>query len=119
MADTFSCDSPADTAEISFKVICTELYRQGFMSDAWHRADEEFGAQMPDTVIRGYRFLALPVVEYMKISPTFTTFISYFAIPWAQEMAYQGGVESEGSIVGKAVFVIGVPISWVVGLFVP
>ena len=71
-------------------VICTELHRQGYMSDKILIKDREYGAELRRTnpdIYFGYRFLADPIVVVMKKSPLFTKLISIPTMAWANNMA--------------------------------
>ncbi|MFT7507565.1 MAG: hypothetical protein ACI92I_000725, partial [Acidimicrobiales bacterium] len=35
---------------------------------------------------------------------------------WSREMAYQMGAIEKGSIVGKALMIVGIPLSWSIGV---
>jgi hypothetical protein len=95
-------------------VICTELHRQGYMSDAIYEADRQYGQQVRATrmhVYVGYRFLADPVVVLMQKNKLFTALISIPAMKWANNMAsipamkwannMAGNKNLIGSIIGK------------------
>lgn len=83
-------------------VVCTELHRQGFMSDYIKAKDEEYGAMMRRErmeVFVGYLFLAQPVVKLMKKSKVFTKLISIPALKWANNMA--GNKNFTGAMISK------------------
>jgi hypothetical protein len=71
-------------------VICTELHRQGYLSDEIIEKDAEFGrtirVESPE-VYQGYRLLADPVVVRMQKSKVFTAIVAKVALPWAKWMA--------------------------------
>lgn len=94
-------------------VICTELYRQGYMDLATYAKDAEYGRQLykesPEIVI-GYHFWAKPIVKLMKKSPIFTKIISYPALKWARHIANE-----ENSIFGILAVNIGQPICGIIG----
>jgi hypothetical protein len=120
MADVLGCTSPEDDEEewTFASVICTELNRQGFLPEKWLEADSRFGARMPSVVMDGYHVWAKPVVRMMQKSERVTKVVNTIAQPWAQEMAHIEGVEEEGSVVGKVLMVIGIPISALIGIIV-
>ncbi|MFT7507156.1 MAG: prepilin-type N-terminal cleavage/methylation domain-containing protein [Acidimicrobiales bacterium] len=97
-------------------VICTELYAQGLMSETIYVVDEEFGSTVSPLTMRGYHFWAKPVVRKMQSSQSVTHFVNIFAAPWSHEMAYQMGAIEKGSIVGKALMIVGIPLSWSIGV---
>lgn len=90
-------------------VICTELYRQGIMSDELYAKEVEFGKTVDPIVMLGYIFLATPIVKIMQKSKLCTTLCSYPAMAWARDMA------GEENIVGSLLFMFGVPLCYFVG----
>lgn len=111
-----SVQTQSCTPESTGTIICTELHRQGLLPDDILEADAHFGARMPGVVMDGYHFWAEPVVTLMQKSDTVTSIVNVFAQPWAKEMAYQEGARSEGSLVGKLLMIIGVPLSGAIGI---
>lgn len=94
-------------------VICTELYRQGYMDLETYSKDSEYGRiVLRDTphVIVGYQFLANPVVKLMKKSKMFTKLVSYPALKWARHIANE-----ENSIIGTLAVNIGQPFCGIIG----
>ena len=67
--------------------ICTELHRQGLMSDEIYEADAAFGRTLPDEVMEGYSVFAIPVARWMAKSRLLTAVIKPFALRWANHMA--------------------------------
>jgi hypothetical protein len=83
-------------------VICTELYKQGYMDEGTYELDKVYGAHLRKTrphVYGGYLFLASPVVKLMKRSILFTKIISIPALCWADYMA--GRYNIVGHIISK------------------
>jgi hypothetical protein len=99
-------------------VICTELYRQGFMTNEIREADEEFGriisSTSPETMI-GYHYWAIPIVGLMKKSSLFSRIVWFVAKPWAYQMAYEMGVIDKGNLAGKILMRFGIFISKSIG----
>ena len=96
------------------------MYHQGFLSDEIFKADQAFGklvAKDHPYVMRGYLYLADPVVALMKKSETFTQFVGWVVKPWADEMAYQMGAIHRGSTVGKILMYVGFVVGWVTGFW--
>jgi len=52
----------------------------------------------------------------MQHSESFTKFVRAIAEPWAIQMAYEMGAESEGSLLGKVLMSVGEPFSFTVGV---
>jgi len=87
-------------------VICTEMHRQGYMSDEILMKDRIHGLHIRRTnpdAYNGYILLASPVVELMKKSKVFSYLVSIPAMAWARDMAGQK------SITGRLINKIGVP----------
>lgn len=93
-------------------VICTELYKQGYMSKEIYKKDQLYGYRMmtyhPE-VYWGYRIMAKPIVKLMKKSKLFTKLISIPASVWAQDMA------GYKSYTGRVINVIGTAICGKIG----
>ena len=94
------------------KMICGELYRQGYMSMGVYMADQQFGAKLaiidPDAQF-GYRLWARPMVSRMRKSKKFTRFVALFAMPWARHIA------GKKNWVGAAYLRLGVPACRAIG----
>ena len=100
------------------KVICAELHRQGLMDEAIWKADEAFGRYLRKNqidVLMGYQLWALPVVKWMQKSKTVTRAVAFVATPWSYEMAYRMGASDKGSLAGKMLMDVGVPVCRAVG----
>lgn len=82
------------------KIICAELYHQGYMSEDIYQKDQEYGYALgishPYTML-GYHILAIPVVELMKRNKLFTKLVSFPALAWARDMA--GDKNLSGAII--------------------
>lgn len=92
-------------------VICTELAKQGYLSEVTMQADKTFGQVMlitnPEVMIGYWRF-ASPIVLLMQKSKVITYLVSLVAKPWAKQMAYEVGVAPKGNLLGKAVMTVGI-----------
>ena len=99
------------------KIICNELYRQGFLSEEMWDADERYGAMMfekdPKLVI-GYQMWARSVVKFMKKKPEYSKLSYWFFKPWTEYMAYKMGVIEKPSLLGKLTNWIGTQFSYMV-----
>lgn len=94
------------------KIICTELNRQGILSDDIMIKDAAYGVKLrieKPHIYRGYIKLATPVVKLMRKSNKFTKLVSIVALPWAENMAYNNNK------IGKIITVIGEFVCGVVG----
>ncbi len=97
--------------ELTDTIICTELHRQGYMTDAILELDREFGAKIDAQVHSGYVLYAQPIVNLMRKSKPFTWLVSRLAMPWVEEMCHQIKPEEyRSNIIGKAIMYVGFPL---------
>ena len=99
------------------KIICNELYRQGFLSEEMWNADEQYGEMMfekdPKLVI-GYQMWARKVVKYMKKNPNNTKLAYWLFKPWTEYMGYKMGVVEKPTLRGRFTNWIGSQFSYMV-----
>ena len=99
------------------KIICNELYRQGFLSEEMWDADERYGDMMfekdPKLVI-GYQMWARKVVKYMRKNPNNTKFAYWLFKPWTEYMGYKMGVVKKPTLMGRFTNWIGSKFSYMV-----
>ena len=92
------------------KIICTQLFKAGLLSDSIFEADQAFGARLrvedPEVMI-GYTLWATPVVSLMQKSKMFTRVVYVIAKPWAEQMAYEMGARTRENLIGKMIMTIG------------
>jgi hypothetical protein len=92
-------------------VICTELHRQGYMTDEMLELDSDFASTVDIETYIGYRKLAEPVVKMMQKSKTITHIVKPLALSWAKEMAHtMKPNKCKWNLIGKAIMKIGTPI---------
>jgi hypothetical protein len=111
------CNAP-DIYLGKITVICSELHRQGLMSDEIYFADEKFGEQLSEEhpeILKGYTLFATPIVEKMQESEEFTQIINEIAKPWTEEMAYRVGAREKGNFIGAMMMNVGMVIFWITG----
>jgi len=96
-------------------VLCTELNRQGFLSDEILKGDLEYAKTLPDEVRAGYRAWAEPLANKMKTSKLITHIVKPFVKAWAYNMAYKMGRHDKPSNLGRIVEMVGVPICYIIG----
>jgi len=95
--------------EATGSVICTELHRQGIMSDKMFETDKAFGKKQDMETIAGYHIWAIPLANLMRKSKIVTWIIRPIAMAWAEDMA-------EGkNLFGKYLNKIGIPICQFIG----
>lgn len=100
------------------KVICTELHRQGRISDEVYASDHAVGlriaVEQPD-VVAGYHLWAIPLVNLMQKSKLVTKAVEPFGKAWANEMHYQETGKGKSSLLGRLIMSLGVPACGAVG----
>jgi len=86
------------------KIICNELYHQGYLPQHIWDADERWGDKRfvtdPKLVI-GYQMWARKVVEFMRRKPQYTPIIYFLCKPWTEWMAYDLGVLPKNNLRGQ------------------
>lgn len=105
--------TPVPKQESGGKVICTELNKQGILSDSIYKKDAEYGEELfkvDPYVLIGYHFWALPIVNLMKKSKIFTRIVSYPALKWAKHIAGE-----EKSLFGYFCVHVGQPVCRIIG----
>ena len=99
------------------KIICNELYRQGFLTEELWDADERYGEMMmkkdPKLVI-GYQMWARKVVKYMRKNPNNTKFAYWLFKSWTEYMGYKMGVVEKPTFRGRFTNWIGTQFSYMV-----
>ncbi|HAI43982.1 MAG TPA: hypothetical protein DCM40_40740, partial [Maribacter sp.] len=103
------------------RVICTELYRQGKLSRELYRMDVMYTARyLSPTVVKGYHYWAIPVVQKMRKSDKLTEFMLYFTMKRAEEIAHivNPAKYPKSSIAGKIIKNVGEALCYGIGLFV-
>ena len=91
--------------------ICTELHRQGYLSDAWFAADVAYANRyIDDTTRASYLAWAKPLVRQMQRSSSLTQLVRPFGMAWAQHMAYRMGATRQDNLFGRLINDLGVPL---------
>jgi hypothetical protein len=105
-------DTMDESAGDGDKIICTELYRQGKLPRHIYENDAQVGreyAKSDPLVMKGYHVWGRPVARLMGRSRAVTAVVEPFAKAWAFHIAGQK------SLLGAALFNIGVPICRIIG----
>jgi hypothetical protein len=92
------------------KIICNELYNQGFLPQHIWNADEVYGEMMYEKdprLVLGYMMWARNVVKYMKVKPQNTKWIYMMVKPWTEHMAYEVGTLPKDNWIGKLIHNVG------------
>jgi len=85
--------------------VCTELYRQGYLTESIFKADAVFGSQMDKVEYNWYKTWGVPLAARMKKSKTVSRITAFFMKPVSLYMAAEMGV-GNGSLFGKINFKI-------------
>jgi regulator of replication initiation timing len=92
------------------KIICNELYKQGFLPQHIWNADELYGEMMykkDPSLVLGYMMWAKNVVGFMKAKPQYTKWIYTMVKPWTEHMAYEVGILPNDNWIGKVIHKVG------------
>ena len=92
------------------KIICNELYNQGFLPQHIWNADEIYGEMMYEKdprLVLGYMMWAKNVVKYMKAKPQNTKWIYKMVKPWTEHMAYEVGTLPKDNWIGRIIHNVG------------
>ena len=92
------------------KIICNELYNQGYLPQNIWNADERYGNMMFDKepkLVLGYMMWAKDVVKFMKEKPKYTKWIYTIVKPWTEHMAYEMGELPNDNFIGKIIHNVG------------
>ena len=92
------------------KIICNELYKQGFLPQHIWNADELYGEMMykkDPSLVLGYMMWAKNVVNFMKAKPQYTKWIYTMVKPWTEHMAYEVGILPNDNWIGKLIHKFG------------
>lgn len=117
--DNLLVGGPSDNSPDS-RVICTELVRQGRLETGLYFLDLRFAEErLSPAHLRGYHLWAVPLVRLMRRSRLATNMVAPLARWRAEEVARVLGRRARGSVRGKIVRLIGEPLCWLFGQFVP
>ena len=92
------------------KILCNELYKQGFLPQHIWNADELYGEMMykkDPSLVLGYMMWAKNVVGFMKAKPQYTKWIYTMVKPWTEHMAYEVGILPNDNWIGKIIHKVG------------
>lgn len=99
------------------KIICNELYHQGFIPQLIWDADERYGDMMFDKdprLVIGYQMWARKVVEFMRRKPQYSPIVNFFVKPWTEWMAHQMGVLPKSNLRGYLTHLVGKQVCYIV-----
>jgi hypothetical protein len=99
------------------KIICNELYNQGFLPQNIWDADERYGELMWNVdrrLVIGYGIWARGVVQFMRKNPKYTKYVYLLVKPWTEFMAYEVGVLKKKNLLGTVINFVGKHYSYFV-----
>lgn len=84
-------ESIAEVAAVAAKIICTESHRQGLLPEGYYKEEELHLLRNPvnPTISRGYRYLATPVVHWMRKHKFVATHFSLWAKSYIDQVAFK------------------------------
>lgn len=101
------------------KIVCSELVRQGKMSEHDRRACTLYAfSRLPASFMTGYHFWAVPYVRLMRQSVLATRLIEPVVRCRTQEITYRLGYRGRGSWFGKLICAVHDPFCSLLGRFV-
>jgi hypothetical protein len=109
--------TPPSITNFGGKIICNELYRQGFLTEELWNADERYGEMMFETdpkLVIGYQMWARSVVKYMRKNPNNTKMAYWLFKSWTEYMGYKMGVVEKPTLRGRFTNWIGSQFSYAV-----
>lgn len=97
-------------------VICTELYRQGFISSKELKYSTSYKKKVSDATYQGYYWWASKLVKLMKKSELVSKIVRPFGTRWAKEMMHRLKPDKfKSNFTGKILLGIGLPVSKFIG----
>lgn len=103
--------SPFIGGDATATIVCTELNRQGYLPREVMEKDSEYRKKHIDLdAYHGYLMLFSPIVGAMRRSRLVTTLIRPFGVATAREMASRVDSKIKGSILGKIILKVGIPM---------
>ena len=103
------------------RVICTELYKQGKLSQDLYRMDVVYTARdLPETLVRGYHYWAIPMVPIIRTNKLVCNIFQYLTVKRAEEIAHiiDPIKYPKSTIAGKIIKNVGELICYGIGIFV-
>lgn len=96
--------------------ICTEMHRQGYLSDRVMQLDDQFRKSVDADTVRGYQIWAFPFARLMRKSRILSRITAPFALSWAFTMAASlAPTEFKPRFIGKCMMAVGKPICKLIG----
>ena len=100
------------------KVLCTELYRQGYLPADVYMSDKIVGEHLSRNdveVVRGYHRWGKPLAKIMSKNKVVKLLLKPFILAWAYEMHYDVTGVGKSTIIGRVLKYVGVSICRVLG----
>ena len=98
------------------KVICTELYNQGLLSEEVYKADQLYGRTISSpAAMKVYSLWGVPTAQLMSKSPLVTAIVRPLATAWAEHMAYEMGVTEDDNLLGRMLRMTFLPLHEALG----
>lgn len=109
------------TCDPDLKVLCTYYYRRGMLADHLMAGDLKYALSVAPQTGRAYRFWAMPLIRYLKQheGSALDRLAYKFVKGWANEMAHRTGYGGKSNLTGKVLRLIGEPVHYIAGFFIP
>ncbi|MEW6671774.1 MAG: hypothetical protein AB1427_08720 [Thermodesulfobacteriota bacterium] len=91
-------------------VLCSELFRQGYLPETWYRADQAYAQKVAPEVVAGYHIWAKPLVRQIRKRKWLLHLARVFVTPWAKHMAFKMQVIKRRSVFGAFLEFVGIPL---------
>jgi len=106
---------------IDSRVICTELYSQGKLSEELYKMDMYYTKRnLSETTVRGYHYWAIPMVPLIRKNNLVCNISKYLAVKRAEEIAHiiDPLCYPKSTITGRLIKTVGEAICYSIGKFV-
>jgi len=103
------------------RVICTELYSQGKLSEELYKMDMYYTKRnLSETTVRGYHYWAIPMVPLIRKNNLVCNISKYLAVKRAEEIAHiiDPLCYPKSTITGRLIKTVGEAICYSIGKFV-
>lgn len=115
-SDLATSTTSSSSSSSQTSVICSYFEEIGYIDAATWATNGAFAVKyLSPTTLRGYHFWGIPLVRWMRRNKVLLRFVWPFVKAWSDEMAHRMGHRKKGSLVGKLLLLIGIPICYFIG----
>lgn len=110
-SSTLSNVTSKTTEELVAKVICTDSYRKGYISEEYIKADYAYADKYANkAILLGYHSWGKPVVRIIQNNLKLAKRVYPFTVEWSKHTAYKMGIRKEDSPMGKMLIETAFPL---------